>query len=327
MAPSCLLAGAILMGGCSAPRPDGGDEFRVGLVTPGSIADAAWNSQAYAGLERIADSLDAAVSHVEARTPAEQEEALRAYASEGYDLVFAHGFEFQQMSERVSRQYPNTAFVVTSGERAAENVAPMIFRLADATYLGGMIAGAVTRSGIIGFVGGVEIPPVRDAFDGWVAGARRENPAVQPRATYLNNWDDPAAGREATLALIRVGADVLHHNADQAGLGVFRAVAETPGRWVIGANADQAALAPDRVLGSAVLDLPHAFLLVARRVAGGTWEPAVLEFGLASDVVRWVGNPATDSVTDPDLDARVAAAADSIRAGTLSPLPERQALP
>src|SRR5690606_30601263 len=178
--------------------------------------------------------------------PAEQEEALRAYAVRGYDLVIAHGFEFQDMAERVSRQYPHTAFVVTSGQRAAENVAPIIFRLSDAAYLGGMVAGAVTRTGVIGFVGGVEIPPVRDAFDAWAAGARRENPAVVARQTYLNNWDDPAAGREAALALIRVGADVLHHNADQAGLGVFRAAGESSGRWVIGANADQAALAPDR---------------------------------------------------------------------------------
>lgn len=319
MTRSWLVGGAILLAGCGAGEASQGG-LRVGLVTPGSIADAAWNSQAFEGLERIADSLGMAVSHVEARTPAEQEEALRAYAAQGYDLVFGHGFEFQQPAERVSRQYPHTAFVVTSGERVAENVAPIIFRLADATFLGGMVAGAVTRSGIIGFVGGVEIPPVREAYEGWVAGARRENPAVQARETYLNNWDDPAAGREAALALLRVGADVLHHNADQAGLGVFRAATEVPGAWVIGANADQTSLAPDRVLGSAVLDLPHAFLLVAREVQEGNWQPRVLEFGLASDVVRWVPNPALDSLTPAELDARVAAAADSIRAGTLHPL-------
>lgn len=326
MAVSCLVGAAILTVACAGSAPETA-ELRVGLVTPGSIADAAWNSQAFAGLQRIADSLSAATSHVEARTPAEQEEALRAYAAQGYDLVFAHGFEFQRMAERVSQQYPHTAFLVTSGERAAENVSPMIFRLAEATYLGGMVSGALTRSDIIGFIGGVEIPPVRDAYDGWVAGARRVNPEVQARATYLNNWDDPAAGREAALALLRVGADVLHHNADQAGLGAFRAVSETPNAWIIGANADQTDLAPDRVLGSAVLDLPHAFLLVARRVADGSWRSEVMEFGLASEVVRWVPNPRTDSLTPPELDAAIAAAADSIRAGTLDPLPSRPATP
>src|SRR5688572_1031292 len=78
---------------------------RVGLVTPGSIADAAWNAGAYDGLQRIRDSLGLAISHVEARTPAEQDQALRSYAAQGYDLVFAHGFEFQDLAERVSAQY------------------------------------------------------------------------------------------------------------------------------------------------------------------------------------------------------------------------------
>ena len=91
--------GALLLG-CApreAPAP-----FRVALVTPGSVADAAWNSSAFAGLNRIHDSLGVPVSHVEARTPAEQEEALRDYAAQGYQLVFGHGFEFQGPAERVS---------------------------------------------------------------------------------------------------------------------------------------------------------------------------------------------------------------------------------
>src|SRR5436190_22447680 len=118
--------------GCSAPaRPSG---IRVGLITPGSIADAAWNSGAYAGLQRIHDSLGLAVSHVEARTPAEQDDALRTYAVQGYDLVFAHGFEFQDPAERVSAEYPKTVFIVTSGARARGNVAPLIFKLEQASY-------------------------------------------------------------------------------------------------------------------------------------------------------------------------------------------------
>ena len=128
------------------------------MVTPGSIADAAWNSGAYQGLTQVRDSLAVAVSHVEARTPGEQEEALRIYANQGYDLVFAHGFEFQGAAERVSGQYPRTVFIVTSGERVAGNVSPLIFRLSEASYLAGMVAGGMTRTNTIGFVGGIELP-------------------------------------------------------------------------------------------------------------------------------------------------------------------------
>ena len=95
-----LLLLATLVCGC-AKRPETSAAFRVALITPGSIADAAWNSGAFAGLNVIRDSLHAEVSNVEARTPGEQEEALRTYATQGYDLVFGHGFEFQGPAERI----------------------------------------------------------------------------------------------------------------------------------------------------------------------------------------------------------------------------------
>lgn len=318
---SLCYYGALILSlvGCGgSPAPQG---IRVGLITPGSIADAAWNSGAYRGLELIRDSLGLAVSHVEARTPSEQEEALRAYAAQGYDLVFAHGFEFQDPAERVSQQYPKTAFVVTSGRRAQGNVSPLIFRLEEASYLAGMVAGGLTRKNVLGFVGGIELPPIEAAYQGWVNGARASNPKVDTRKIYLNSFDDAAAGREAALALIRVGADMFHHNADAAGIGVFQAAKETEGVFVFGSNDDQAHLAPDRVIGSAVIDLPRAFLMVANEVKSNTFKPKVEAFGLASGVVRYVPNPALEAMVHETLRSRVQAAADSIAAGTLIAAP------
>jgi basic membrane protein A len=293
--------------------------IRVGLITPGSVSDAAWNSGAYAGLRQIHDSLGLAISHVEARTPAEQDEALRTYAAQGYDMVFAHGFEFQGPAERVSAQYPKTVFIVTSGSRARGNVAPLIFRLEEASYLAGMVAGGLTKTNILGFVGGIELPPIKAAYQGWVNGAKAVNPKVQSREIYLNSFDDAAAGREATLALIRVGADMFHHNADAAALGLFQAAKEAPGVYVFGATADLSAWAPERVVGSAIIDLPRAFLLVAREIKDGTFRPRVEAFGLASGVIRYQANPALQGKVPPALMARVHASADSIAAGTLHP--------
>ena len=287
-------------------------EFRVGLVTPGSIADAAWNSGAYQGLTQVRDSLAVAVSHVEARTPGEQEEALRTYANQGYDLVFAHGFEFQGAAERISNQYPKTVFIVTSGERVAGNVSPLVFRLSEASYLAGMVAGGMTRTNTIGFVGGIKLPPIKLAEDAWVAGAKAVNPGVVARSTYLNTFDDVAAGREAALALLRMGVDMFHHNADQAALGVFQAIKESQQAYIFGANLDQQALAPDRVLGSAVIDLPRAFLSVAREVKSGDFMAKVESFGLKSGVIRYDPNPALESRLPESLRTRLAAARDSI---------------
>lgn len=310
---SRLVSATILAGFVGSCTPHSAlTGFRVGLVTPGSIADAAWNSGAYHGLLEIHDSLGAFVSNVESHTPAEQEEALRTYAKQGYDLVFGHGFEFQGACERVSVQFPKTVFIVTSGERVSENVSPLIFRLSEASYLAGMVAGGMTRTNMIGFVGGIELPPIKEAEAAWNTGAKAVNPKVVARETYLNTFDDVAAGREAALAMIGAGVDMFHHNADQAALGVFQAVKESPHAYIFGANLDQKDLAPDRVLGSAIIDLPKAFLDVAREVKAGSFKPHVESFGLKSGVIRYVPNPTLDSMIPERLRERVNVAKDSI---------------
>ncbi|MDZ4673225.1 MAG: BMP family protein [Gemmatimonadota bacterium] len=308
--------GMVLLAACGG-GPGQAAGFRVALITPGSIADAAWNAGAYDGLMQIRESMGVIVSHIEARTPAEQEEALRTYAAQGYPLIFAHGFEFQDMAERVAADYPDAIIAITSGQRVVGNVVPLIFRLREPSYLAGMVAAAVSKSGRIGFVGGIELPPVRMGYEAWVNGARSINPNIDARSTYLNNFDDAVAGREAAIALIRTGVDVLSHNADAAGLGVFRAATEFPGVYVIGSNKDQRSLAPDRVLGSAVIDLPRSFLLLAQEVKEGRFVPREESFGLDSGVLSWVPNPALDSLLPSGFAARLAAAADSIKAGTL----------
>ena len=111
------------------------------------------------------------------------------------------------------------------------------------------------------------------------------------------------------------------HNADAAGLGVFQAAKENPGVYVFGANADQSALAPERVLGSAIIDLPRAFLAVARDVKVGTFRPKVEAFGLQGGIIRYEPNPALEASIPAVLRDRLGAATDSIAAGTLKPVP------
>lgn len=313
-----LTVGTLSLLACG--KAPGGQGLRVALVTPGSVADAAWNSGAYTGLQMLRDTLSAEISNVEARTPAEQEEALRSYAAQGYTIVFGHGFEFQGIAERVGADFPNTIFVITSGERVSGKVTPMIFRIEEATYLAGMAAGGMTRSNVIGFVGGMQLPPIEKGYQGWSNGARAVNPNIESRVSYIGNFDDAAAGKEQALAQIRLGADILTHNADAAALGLFQAVKEDPKVLVVGANADQSALAPGQVLGSAVLDLPRAFLLIGREVQEGRFTPHVESFGVASGVVRFDWDTTVAKRVPAGLRSRIAAARDSIAAGTLLPL-------
>jgi basic membrane protein A and related proteins len=284
--------------------------FRVALLTPGPISDQSWNGGAYQGLLRVRDSLGASISHIQTKTPAEFEEQFRQYGSQGYDLVFGHGFEFQDAAKRVGPDHPRTIYVVTSGSSVGANVAGIEFAFADASYLAGMLAGAMTKSNVIGVIGGTELPPVRESFTAFSRGAKAVNPRVTVLTPYIGNWDDVSAGREQALAQIGRNADVIFQNADAAGLGVFRAARETKKALVVGSNSNQNGVAPEITIASVVIDLPHAFLTVAREVRAHSFKPRVIKLGTESDVVTLVINPAFQS----HIPAATMHAVDSVRA-------------
>jgi basic membrane lipoprotein Med (substrate-binding protein (PBP1-ABC) superfamily) len=198
----------------------------------------------------------------------------------------------------------------------------MEFSFEEASYLAGMVAGAMTRSGTVGVIGGSELPPVRRSFTAFAAGARAANPRVRVVSSFVGNWDDVGAGKEQALAQIGRGADVLFQNADAAGLGVFQAARERGNVYVIGSNANQNGVAPDVTLGSVVIDLPRAFLRMAREVQQGDFKGQVVRFGLDTRVVTLVLNPALASRIPPAVRAAVDSAERAIEAGTLKPLPD-----
>jgi basic membrane lipoprotein Med (substrate-binding protein (PBP1-ABC) superfamily) len=266
-------------------------KFKVALLTPGSIADQSWNGGAYQGLLRVRDSLGARISHIQTKTPAEFEENFRQYGNQGYSLVFGHGFEFQDAARAVGPSYPNTQYVVTSGNTATGNVSGMVFGFAEPSYLAGMIAGAMTKSNRVGVIGGTELPPVRESFRAFADGVHHVNPNARVVTSYIGNWDDVTAGKEQALAQLASGVDVIFQNADAAGLGIFQAVRETPNAFVFGTNSNQNDVAPDVTLGSVAIDLPHAFLLVARKVHDGTFRPGLITLGMQQQVVDLILNP------------------------------------
>lgn len=266
---------------------------------------------------RIRDSLGADVSHMETRTPAEFEEAFRDFARRGFRLVFGHGFEFQDAAARVGEDFPNTVFITTSGSTVRPNVSPIVFRLEEGTFLAGMLAGGVTRSGTVGFIGGIKLPPVEGTYLGFAGGVRAIRPDAEVLQSYLGNFEDVAAAKEHALAQIRRGADVLLHNADAASFGMFQAVRENRGALALGSNRDQNAVAPDVIVASATLDVPHALLLVARLVKDGRFQPGVMFFGIRDGVVDLEVNDLLGDRVPALLRARIAAARDSIVMGTL----------
>ena len=314
------LALVVACGAESRPNGDSagtaGASFRVALLTPGAISDQSWNGGAYQGLMQIRDSLGAQVSHIQTKTPADFEENFREYGARGYALVFGHGFEFQDAARRVAPQFPKTVYVTTSGNTAGSNLAGISFSFSDASYLAGVLAASISTSGTLGVVGGTDLPPVKESFAAFERGARSVNPRVRVLTAFIGNWDDVSAGKEQAMAQIARGADVIFQNADAAGLGVFQAARERTGVYVVGSNSDQNGIVPQVTLGSVVIDLPHAFLLVAREVKAGEFRPRIVTFDSKAGVVELVMNPVLASRIPAPVRARIDSIRSLMHAGT-----------
>ncbi len=320
-APVLGLVAALILSACGGAGDDESSPLRVALLTSGPVSDAGWYAGAYEGLLRIEAELGAQVSHQQTATPAEFDEAFLAYASSGYDLIFAHGNEYQDAAIRAGEQFPDATIVVSGGGRIGDNVAPLIFRLEEGSYLAGMVAAAMTESGTVGMVGGVAIPPARGTFRAFEAGARTVDPEVEVLEVFTGDWNDVAAAKEAAVAQLSRGADVLIHNLDAASFAVFQAVREarTAGNpaWALGMNSDQNDVAPDVILGSAVIHIADAFVETARMWQAGEVGGEAIYASTRQEVIDFVFNPELADRIPPELVERVGAAKDRIRAGEL----------
>src|SRR5579863_8364513 len=268
--------------------------FRVALLTPGPVSDAGWNAAAFDGLQLIKSRLGAETAMVQTRSPADFEDGFRDFAARGFDLIFAHGYEYTDSAISVARDFPNTYFVVSSGSEASTNVASLTFRFDDAAFVEEILAGGVSKSGVVGAIGGIELPSIKLTFDGFKRGFLSVQPKGRVLISYTGKFDDVGAAKEAALAQISHGADVLIHDADAAGLGVFQAASQAH-IFAFGAIRDQNDVAPDVVLASAVTSTAEAFLKIATEVKEHRFQPGMLEFGMKSGMVKVILNPKLES--------------------------------
>ena len=297
--------------------------FKVGMLLPGSISDQGWNALAHDGLKAIESELGAEVDYVESLTPADWEPDFRAYAMAGYHLIFGHGYEYQDAAIAVAQDYPEIVFVTSAGASGAvrENVSPIVFRLEQATYLLGMIAGMMTQTDRIGMVGGQELPSGNSVFMAFEGGVKSVNPDAVLQRDYVGDWENIGKARELALAQIQVGVDFIFHNANEAGIGVFEAVvlAQDAGKTVysFGANRDQSAVSPRAVIANAVIT-PRPYVQLATAVKDGTFESKLHVFTMTTDgAIALTYNPELRDQVPEAVQDKVEAARQNILAGAL----------
>lgn len=300
-----LLAALFCAVGCSTGKSDvpattsepttgQGKEsgFKVALLTPGPVSDAGWNAMAFEGLKGIETELGAAVSNQEATGP-KIRDAMRSYAQQGYDLVFGHGYEYNEPAVEVAKDFPDTVFVSSSGGKTAKNAGAFRFYLEQGFFIAGYVAGLSSKSHVVAMIGGDDVPSIRSTFKAFRAGAAKANPKTRVIEVFTGNGTDSAAAKQATLKAIDEGADFVIHQANNAAQGVFEACKE---RKVLafGANLNQNDNPSGVVIGSAVIVAKPAFLKLAQQVKSGAYLGSVTLMTMKDGAIDFILN---DSLT------------------------------
>jgi basic membrane protein A len=271
-APATLAAPATTEAPATLAAP-AEKEMMVALLLPGSINDAGWNASAYKGLKEI-EAMGIKTAYTESVPLSDMEAAFRGYAEQGYTLIIGHGFEFSDAALKVAPEFPNTYFYV-SGKAPPSVTIPKNLSYIDqqefqGAYLCGMLAGLMTKSNKIGFVGGPGIPPQIANSGAYFDGARSVNPNIEIFGAFTGTFEDPEKGREAALAQIKNGADIIMQTADSTGMGVIQVATEEK-VWIIGYGSDQKDLAPNLVMTSLTVDIPKSIVMQIDRIKNGTF--------------------------------------------------------
>jgi basic membrane protein A len=254
--------------------------LKIALLTDALFSDAGWGAFAYNAAQAIKTKYGHELDFKDNVAIPDIEVTLRDYAHEGYDLIIAHGFEWGEPAAKVGKDYPNTKFVVFTGLAKSTNVASIFPMQQEGSFLLGALAGMMSKTGVIGYVGGdVTYPNLVNIFEGYKQGAKLMNPNVKVLISYLDDFDNPAKGKEVALSQINSGADFLLHVADTSGQGVIEAAKEK-GIYAFGAVSDQNKLAPDTVLTSFVLDVDKAYDQAVKMVQAGNFTGEIFKPGL-----------------------------------------------
>jgi len=299
-----------------ATAPTG--KLKVALLTPGDINDQGWNQLAYEGLQAVQKELGAEVAHQVTKNASDQQPAMRDFGDKKFNLVICHGFEYGKRVLEVAPQYPDTKFVVVGGNvKQAPNVATIVPKLEEATYLLGMAAGGMTKTNVIGAIGGMKLPVITSTFDAFTDGAKSVNPKVAILTNYVGNFEDQNAAKESAKTMIAQKADFLFHNADQAGKGMFNAAEEAQNVLVFGSNRNQNSIAPNVCLASAVIEMPKAFVELAKSVQNNKFTADFIELNVPKGTVSVQWNAALKAKVPPALMQKLTAAEKDIKSGKL----------
>ena len=311
----CILTATLAATACGpgSYAKDDKTKVHVGIVFDiGGKDDRSFNAAAWEGVQRAAKDFPIVLRNVEPGDPTSIEPAMRAFAERGYDLIIGVGFAQAPIMREVAKDYPNLDFAIIDGDiEGMKNVASLKFREHEGSYLVGMIAARESRTGVLGFIGGMDIPLIHKFEVGYEEGARAVNPNIRVIPNYVGvtdaAWNNPGKGKELAVAQIGKGADVIFTAAGNSGLGAFDAAEQagkTNGRancYVIGVDSDQDWVKPGFVLTSMVKRVDEAVYQIVRDRVNNNFQGGIHLYGLENNGVGYALDQYNKNLIAPDV--------------------------
>ncbi len=265
---------------------------KVAFVTgAGGLGDGAFNDLGYAGAKQLMED-GVEVDVAEPSSIADIEGIIGNFAQSGdYDLIVAMGGDSVDFVNSVSEDYPEQPILILDGLAGNDNVRSVLLSQSDATFVVGAYAALMQEKAdlenfqgkdTIGVVGGMDIPIIRSAIAGYIAGAKYINPEIDVLVTYVGSWSDPGTGAELARTMMNQGADIIYSAAGASGLGALEATAEE-GYYGLGYDGNQNDLYPDSIMASAYRGISNVIYTVGKDAIDGEFEGGDFKLGIQDD--------------------------------------------
>ena len=298
-----------------AAEPVKAEQLKVGFIYVGPVGDAGWTFAHDNGRKHIEQKFgDKIKTTFVEKVPegADAERVIRDLVSQGNKLIFATSFGFGDAMEKVAKDHPDVKFEHATGYKTSTNLSVYEAKFYEDAYMAGVVAGTMTKTNTLGFVGSFPIPEVLRNINAFTLGARSVNPKVVTKVVWVNTWFDPPKESEAAQALINQKADVLLQNTDSTAV---LQTAEKNGKYAFGWDSDMSAFAPKAHLGSAIVNWGPYYEKAVNDVLAGTWKTSDTKWGTkegANDLIK-----INDAVPD-SAKKRVDEIKSGLKAGTFA---------
>ncbi len=295
---------------------DSAEPMKVALCLTGAVNDMGWNQAAYEGLLEIEATYGAEIAYTENLEVADMVAAFTDYAASGYDLVLGHSFLFSDVALEVGPLYPDTKFVAIEGSAGeGDNVASYVMKVEESAYVLGILAASMSETGKVGMIGSVQGPSIVKIVNAFEDGARSVNPDIDYSTAWTESFVDTAVAKEAAVAMIENGVDIVAHCANAAGNGAILA-AEEAGVYAIGSSYDQSSMAPDTIMVSDISYVTVLMTAIVEDINNGEFTGQVKHLGFADGVVDLAPFHNFDEIIPQDVKDLVQETVDGFKDGS-----------